>query len=157
MCPIAGKSQPQLRLTLDTAKLVPNDVAMTKAQDKARALALDERWLQFTTSAAGAEKVQAANASELAKLITYAITALGTLSLREQRVLRLRYGLNDDDTRPRTLEEVGAEFNLTRERIRQIEAKALRKLRFPRNWDPDWKPEFGPDKFGTDGELIENK
>ncbi|MGN0709609.1 MAG: RNA polymerase sigma factor RpoD [Anaerovoracaceae bacterium] len=54
---------------------------------------------------------------------------LGTLTDREQRVLRLRFGL--DDGRPRTLEEVGKEFNVTRERIRQIEAKALRKLRHP--------------------------
>jgi RNA polymerase primary sigma factor len=54
---------------------------------------------------------------------------LDTLTDREQRVLRLRFGL--DDGRPRTLEEVGKEFNVTRERIRQIEAKALRKLRHP--------------------------
>ena len=51
------------------------------------------------------------------------------LTDREERVLRLRYGL--DDNRPRTLEEVGREFNVTRERIRQIEAKAIRKLRHP--------------------------
>ena len=54
---------------------------------------------------------------------------LGTLTDREQKVLRLRFGL--DDGRARTLEEVGKEFNVTRERIRQIEAKALRKLRHP--------------------------
>lgn len=54
---------------------------------------------------------------------------LDTLTPREEKVLRLRYGL--DDGRPRTLEEVGKEFNVTRERIRQIEAKALRKLRHP--------------------------
>lgn len=54
---------------------------------------------------------------------------LETLTDREQKVLRLRFGL--DDGRPRTLEEVGREFNVTRERIRQIEAKALRKLRHP--------------------------
>jgi RNA polymerase primary sigma factor len=54
---------------------------------------------------------------------------LGTLTSREQRVLQLRFGL--EDGRSRTLEEVGAEFNVTRERIRQIEAKALRKLRHP--------------------------
>lgn len=48
---------------------------------------------------------------------------------REQKVIRLRYGLGDG--RPRTLEEVGKEFHVTRERIRQIEAKALRKLRHP--------------------------
>ena len=56
-------------------------------------------------------------------------SALKGLSKREQRVLRLRYGY--DDGRPRTLEEVGSEFQVTRERIRQIEAKALRKLRHP--------------------------
>lgn len=55
--------------------------------------------------------------------------ALSTLTEREQKVLRLRFGL--DGGRPRTLEEVGKEFHVTRERIRQIEAKALRKLRHP--------------------------
>lgn len=54
---------------------------------------------------------------------------LGTLTDREQKVLTLRFGL--EDGRARTLEEVGKEFNVTRERIRQIEAKALRKLRHP--------------------------
>ena len=51
------------------------------------------------------------------------------LTDREEKVLRLRFGL--DDGRTRTLEEVGREFNVTRERIRQIEAKALRKLKHP--------------------------
>lgn len=54
---------------------------------------------------------------------------LSTLTEREEKVLRLRFGL--EDGRSRTLEEVGKEFNVTRERIRQIEAKALRKLRHP--------------------------
>ena len=54
---------------------------------------------------------------------------LSTLTAREEKVLRLRFGL--EDGRPRTLEEVGTEFDVTRERIRQIEAKALRKLRHP--------------------------
>ena len=54
---------------------------------------------------------------------------LSTLTTREEKVLRLRFGL--EDGRPRTLEEVGKEFDVTRERIRQIEAKALRKLRHP--------------------------
>ena len=54
---------------------------------------------------------------------------LDTLTEREQKVLRLRFGMNDG--RARTLEEVGREFDVTRERIRQIEAKALRKLRHP--------------------------
>ena len=57
------------------------------------------------------------------------VEVLSTLTEREQKVLRLRFGL--DDGRARTLEEVGREFNVTRERIRQIEAKALRKLRHP--------------------------
>lgn len=57
------------------------------------------------------------------------ISVLDTLTPREEKVLRLRFGL--DDGRARTLEEVGKEFNVTRERIRQIEAKALRKLRHP--------------------------
>ncbi len=57
------------------------------------------------------------------------IAVIDTLTPREQKVIRLRYGL--DDSHPRTLEEVGKEFNVTRERIRQIEAKALRKLRNP--------------------------
>jgi RNA polymerase primary sigma factor len=57
------------------------------------------------------------------------VEVLDTLTEREQKVLRLRFGL--DDGRARTLEEVGKEFNVTRERIRQIEAKALRKLRHP--------------------------
>ena len=57
------------------------------------------------------------------------VDVLNTLTTREEKVLRLRFGL--DDGRARTLEEVGKEFNVTRERIRQIEAKALRKLRHP--------------------------
>ena len=56
-------------------------------------------------------------------------SVLSSLTPREEKVLRLRFGL--EDGRPRTLEEVGKEFNVTRERIRQIEAKALRKLRHP--------------------------
>ena len=57
------------------------------------------------------------------------LSVLSTLTPREEKVLRLRFGV--DDGRQRTLEEVGKEFNVTRERIRQIEAKALRKLRHP--------------------------
>ena len=57
------------------------------------------------------------------------VAVLQTLTPREQRILQLRFGL--EDGRSRTLEEVGKEFNLTRERIRQIEAKALRRLRHP--------------------------
>ena len=57
------------------------------------------------------------------------LSVIDTLTPREQKVIRLRYGL--DDGNPKTLEQVGQEFNVTRERIRQIEAKALRKLRNP--------------------------
>ena len=70
-----------------------------------------------------------ADAAAFTLLKEQLVVVLGTLTEREQKVLRLRFGL--DDGRARTLEEVGKEFNVTRERIRQIEAKALRKLRHP--------------------------
>ena len=70
-----------------------------------------------------------ADAAAFTLLKEQLMEVLGTLTDREQKVLRLRFGL--DDARARTLEEVGKEFNVTRERIRQIEAKALRKLRHP--------------------------
>ena len=75
------------------------------------------------------------DASEPSEAASYTLlreqldTVLSTLTPREEKVLRLRFGL--EDGRTRTLEEVGQEFNVTRERIRQIEAKALRKLRHP--------------------------
>ena len=76
------------------------------------------------------EDVQApADAAAFAMLQAQLADVLDTLHPREEKVLRLRFGL--DDGRARTLEEVGKEFNVTRERIRQIEAKALRKLRHP--------------------------
>lgn len=70
-----------------------------------------------------------ADAAALILLKEQLSEVLGTLTDREEKVLRLRFGL--EDGRSRTLEEVGREFNVTRERIRQIEAKALRKLRHP--------------------------
>lgn len=70
-----------------------------------------------------------AEAAAFSLLKEQLVDVLSTLTDREQKVLRLRFGL--DDGRARTLEEVGREFNVTRERIRQIEAKALRKLRHP--------------------------
>ena len=79
--------------------------------------------------------IQDADASEPSEAASYhllreqLIDVLSTLTPREEKVLRLRFGL--EDGRSRTLEEVGKEFNVTRERIRQIEAKALRKLRHP--------------------------
>ena len=70
-----------------------------------------------------------AEAASFALMKEQLLDVLDTLTPREEKVLRLRFGL--DDGRQRTLEEVGKEFNVTRERIRQIEAKALRKLRHP--------------------------
>ena len=70
-----------------------------------------------------------AEAASFTLLKEQLVEVLGTLTPREEKVLKLRFGL--EDGRTRTLEEVGKEFNVTRERIRQIEAKALRKLRHP--------------------------
>ena len=70
-----------------------------------------------------------AEAASFALMKEQLMDVLDTLTPREEKVLRLRFGL--DDGHQRTLEEVGKEFNVTRERIRQIEAKALRKLRHP--------------------------
>lgn len=75
------------------------------------------------------EVLAPADAATFTMLREQLIEVLDTLTEREQKVLRLRFGL--DDGRARTLEEVGKEFDVTRERIRQIEAKALRKLRHP--------------------------
>ena len=79
--------------------------------------------------------IQDEGASEPAEAASYnllreqLVDVLKTLTPREETVLRMRFGL--EDGQPKTLEEVGKEFNVTRERIRQIEAKALRKLRHP--------------------------
>ena len=70
-----------------------------------------------------------AEAAAFSMLKEQLVDVLGTLTEREQKVLKLRFGL--EDGRARTLEEVGKQFDVTRERIRQIEAKALRKLRHP--------------------------
>ena len=70
-----------------------------------------------------------AEAAAFSMLKEQLVEVLDTLTDREQKVLKLRFGL--DDGRARTLEEVGRRFDVTRERIRQIEAKALRKLRHP--------------------------
>lgn len=80
----------------------------------------------FIEDSNAAAPAEVAEANMLRKQL---ISVLSTLTPREEKVLRLRYGI--DDSHPRTLEEVGKEFNVTRERIRQIEAKALRKLRHP--------------------------
>ena len=73
--------------------------------------------------------VSPAEKAEAAMLREHLLQVLSTLTPREQEVLIMRYGIKD--SRPKTLEEVGKEFNVTRERIRQIEAKAIRKLRHP--------------------------
>jgi RNA polymerase primary sigma factor len=70
-----------------------------------------------------------ADAAAFSMLKEQLVEVLDTLTDREQKVLKLRFGL--EDGRARTLEEVGKQFDVTRERIRQIEAKALRKLRHP--------------------------
>ena len=70
-----------------------------------------------------------AEAAAFSMLKEQLVEVLDTLTEREQKVLKLRFGL--EDGRARTLEEVGKQFDVTRERIRQIEAKALRKLRHP--------------------------
>ncbi|MBQ4227340.1 MAG: sigma-70 family RNA polymerase sigma factor, partial [Clostridia bacterium] len=70
-----------------------------------------------------------ADAAAFTLLKEQLLSVLSTLTPREEKVIKLRFGL--EDGRQRTLEEVGKEFNVTRERIRQIEAKALRKLKHP--------------------------
>ena len=80
----------------------------------------------FIPDEAASEPSEAASFTLLKEQL---VEVLGTLTLREEKVLKLRFGI--EDGRTRTLEEVGKEFNVTRERIRQIEAKALRKLRHP--------------------------
>ena len=84
-------------------------------------------FIEDTTAAQPAEKAEQSMVKE------QLMQVLATLTPREEKVIRMRYGL--DDNRARTLEEVGQAFGVTRERIRQIEAKALRKLRHPKRKD----------------------
>jgi RNA polymerase primary sigma factor len=86
----------------------------------------DSRLGDFIEDAAALAPAEAATQQMLKEQVE---AVLDSLTGRERRVLQLRFGL--EDGRARTLEEVGKEFNVTRERIRQIEAKALRKLRHP--------------------------
>ena len=75
------------------------------------------------------EEPKTEEAASVVLLKEQLLDVLGSLTPREQKVVMLRYGI--EDGHPKTLEEVGKEFNVTRERIRQIEAKALKKLRHP--------------------------
>ena len=75
------------------------------------------------------DETEPSEAASFTLLKEQLVEVLSTLTPREEKVLKLRFGI--EDGRTRTLEEVGKEFNVTRERIRQIEAKALRKLRHP--------------------------
>ena len=86
----------------------------------------DSKIADFIEDETGVSPVEHATRSMLKNQL---LAVIDTLTPREQKVIRLRYGL--DDGYPKTLEQVGQEFNVTRERIRQIEAKALRKLRNP--------------------------
>jgi RNA polymerase sigma factor (sigma-70 family) len=103
--------------------------AKTKAAAAALSRAVQENKLkkEYTAIVSGTPVPAEAASHTLLKEQLSAV--LQSLTPREEKVLRLRFGL--EDGRPRTLEEVGKEFNVTRERIRQIEAKALRKLRHP--------------------------
>ncbi|MDR0738670.1 MAG: RNA polymerase sigma factor RpoD [Oscillospiraceae bacterium] len=87
----------------------------------------DSHLVDFISDENTPEPIDAASHTMLKEQLS---EVLGTLAPREEKILSLRFGL--EDGRPRTLEEVGREFNVTRERIRQIEAKALRKLKHPR-------------------------
>ena len=98
------------------------------ARGRARRAALPARQQGHVPHRRGTKPVPA-DAAAFTLLKEQLQEVLETLTEREQKVLTLRFGL--EDGRARTLEEVGKEFNVTRERIRQIEAKALRKLRHP--------------------------
>ena len=90
------------------------------------------KWRRGSVAESGVRSVAApapAEAAAFTLLKEQLMSVLSTLTPREEMVLKLRFGL--EDGRQRTLEEVGKEFKVTRERIRQIEAKALRKLRHP--------------------------
>lgn len=89
----------------------------------------DEMQISYVIPYDDAKHISPADEASYSMLREQLMEVLGTLTDREQQVLRLRYGL--DDGRERTLEEVGQQFNVTRERIRQIETKALTKLRHP--------------------------
>lgn len=138
-----GRVTRQLWQTLGrepTEAEIANAMGMTEEKiGEIRRIALEPTSLETPTGEEGdsefydfVEDENAKNPSETVvqtMLKEQLLAVIETLTPREQKVIRLRYGL--DDAHPRTLEEVGKEFNVTRERIRQIEAKALKKLRNP--------------------------
>lgn len=117
-----------------TAASAGTKAAPTEKEVRRRARIRPERVPTFLLEALGAARLRAAphvlGEEEVSdELLDVVREVLSSLTPREQEVLVLRYGL--EDGRTRTLEEVGRRFGVTRERIRQIEAKALRKLRHP--------------------------
>lgn len=119
---IAEKMGVTVEKVIEIQKIAQDPVSLEKPIGEEEDSHLGD-FIEDNTSASPAEK------AESRMLREQLLQVLNTLTPREQEVLRMRYGI--DDARPKTLEEVGKEFNVTRERIRQIEAKALRKLRHP--------------------------
>ena len=112
--------------------LAAQKAVTTAEEDYQKVLETTNRTIEDAQRAVELDKYKGSDSSskdKLTDLKEQLEEVLGTLTEREQKVLTLRFGL--EDGRARTLEEVGREFNVTRERIRQIEAKALRKLRHP--------------------------
>ncbi len=107
---------------IDIQKIAQDPVSLEKPIGEEEDSHLGD-FIEDTSSVSPVER------AETSMLREHLFQALNTLTPREQEVIIMRYGLKD--SRPKTLEEVGREFNVTRERIRQIEAKALRKLRHP--------------------------
>jgi RNA polymerase primary sigma factor len=124
------------RLRLDLADPLAGDVELlADFLERAGAAVLEAEPELKDASLAAGQRVEDRGALAPAEAASHQLlkeqveAVLDSLTGRERRVLQLRFGL--EDGRARTLEEVGKEFNVTRERIRQIEAKALRKLRHP--------------------------
>ncbi len=119
---IAGKMNMQVEKVREILKIAQEPVSLETPIGEEE----DSHLGDFIPDEDASEPSEAASFTLLKEQL---IDVLGTLTPREEKVLKLRFGLEDGHTR--TLEEVGKEFHVTRERIRQIEAKALRKLRHP--------------------------
>ena len=126
MTRLPRKSQPRWNMPVDRVrdilKIAQEPVSLETPSVRRKTLHLGD----FIPDDDAPEPAEAASFMLLKEQL---VEVLKTLTPREEKVLRLRFGIEDGHTR--TLEEVGKEFNVTRERIRQIEAKALRKLRHP--------------------------